>query len=73
LSTPDAVLPLLFPVDSAAGAGVREYWALDKDPRAITATREYARVPRGPAHPAGPVEHRDGWQAAFAVGPAGPL
>ena len=49
-------------------AGVREYWALDKDPRAIAAAREYARDPRGPAPPAGPVEHRRRLAGRVAAG-----
>jgi Ribosomal RNA methyltransferase (FmrO) len=62
------VLPLLFPLDSPAGTGVREYWALDKDSRAITALREYARVRADQR--IRPVQWNiaDGWQAAFAAG-----
>jgi hypothetical protein len=62
------VLPLLFPLDSPACAGVREYWALDKDPRAIAAAREYARVRADQR--LRPVQWNiaDGWQAAFAAG-----
>ena len=59
------VLPLLFPFDSDASAGVREYWAMDKDQRAITALREYARVRADqrirPLH----WNIADGWQPAF--------
>jgi len=62
------VLPLLFPLDSDASAGVREYWAMDKDQRAITALREYARVRADqrirPLH----WNIADGWQPAFDAG-----
>ena len=58
------VLPLLFPLD----AGVRGYWAMDKDHRAITALREYARVRADqrirPLH----WNIADGWQPAFDAG-----
>jgi Ribosomal RNA methyltransferase (FmrO) len=62
------VLPLLFPFDSPACSGVREYWAMDKDHRAITALREYARVRADqrirPVH----WNIADGWQPAAAAG-----
>jgi hypothetical protein len=62
------VLPLLSPLGSPAGPGVREYWALDKDFRAITAVREYARVRADqrirPVH----WNIADGWQPVFAAG-----
>jgi 16S rRNA (guanine(1405)-N(7))-methyltransferase len=62
------VLPLLFPLDAPACAGVREYWALDKDPRAIAAAREYARIRADQR--LRPVQWNiaDGWQAVFAAG-----
>ena len=62
------VLPLLFPLDPPAGHGVREYWALDKDSRAITALREYARVRADQRIRPLQWNIADGWQAAFAAG-----
>ena len=57
-----------FRIRSYRRAGVREYWALDKDPRAIAAAREYARVRADKR--LRPVQWNiaDGWQAVFAAG-----
>lgn len=62
------VLPLLLPAGGFGALGMHEYWALDKDPHAGAALREYARL-RGDQvlRPVG-WHLADGWPAAFAQG-----